>query len=236
MKHEALFHEIASFCEANRNPELVEKYSRYFKEGYDAYGLQKGLLEEKIQQVIDREQMKLSEYFPLCELLIPESKYELPSAAIWFYIKLKQQYTRESFLAIESWFETGITNWAHCDAVCMELIKLHLRKKIITMEDLAHWRFSPRPFKRRASLVSMIYAMKDGYPAELVLAFTDPLMQDIVRVVHQGAGWLLRETWKKHPALTEAFLFRWKNAAPRLIIQYATEKMSKEEKLRFRKD
>jgi hypothetical protein len=35
---------------------------------------------------------------------------------------------------------------------------------------------------------------------------------------------------------TEAFLLKWKNEAPRLIYQYATEKMTAEEKKRFKKE
>lgn len=35
---------------------------------------------------------------------------------------------------------------------------------------------------------------------------------------------------------TEAFLEKWKNEAPRLIIQYATEKMTQAEKVRFKRE
>ena len=61
-------------------------------------------------------------------------------------------------------------------------------------------------------------------------------MVDKDREVHQGVGWFLREAWKKNHEVTESFLLKWKDRAPRLIIQYATEKMTKEEKLRFRKE
>jgi 3-methyladenine DNA glycosylase AlkD len=61
-------------------------------------------------------------------------------------------------------------------------------------------------------------------------------MMDPEREVHQGLGWFLREAWKKQPQVTETFLFKWKNSAARLIFQYATEKMTAEEKQRFRKE
>ncbi len=68
-----------------------------------------------------------------------------------------------------------------------------------------------------------------------LLAFIRPLMLDVERVVHQGLGWFLRETWKKDPVPVEAFLLEWKDQAARLIFQYATEKMTPEQKARFRK-
>ena len=42
--------------------------------------------------------------------------------------------------------------------------------------------------------------------------------------------------WKIKKDDTESFLLKWKNEAPRVIFQYATEKMTKEEKQKFRKE
>ena len=61
-------------------------------------------------------------------------------------------------------------------------------------------------------------------------------MMDPEKKVQQGLGWFLRESWKIKPKETETFLLKWKNNAPRTIFQYATEKMTAEEKKRFRKD
>jgi 3-methyladenine DNA glycosylase AlkD len=74
-------------------------------------------------------------------------------------------------------------------------------------------------------------------PADIgsLLDFLRPLMMDQERVVHQGAGWFLREAWKKDPKPVEAFLLEWKDKAPRLIFQYATEKMTPAARARFRR-
>jgi 3-methyladenine DNA glycosylase AlkD len=76
--------------------------------------------------------------------------------------------------------------------------------------------------------------VKAGSPLAPLLAFIRPLMHDPERVVQQGLGWFLRECWKKERKQTESFLLEWKDTAPRLIYQYATEKMSKADKARFR--
>jgi 3-methyladenine DNA glycosylase AlkD len=60
-------------------------------------------------------------------------------------------------------------------------------------------------------------------------------MTDKERVVHQGLGWFLREAWKRYPEPVEEFLMKWKDTAARLIFQYATEKMSKEYREKFRR-
>ena len=45
----------------------------------------------------------------------------------------------------------------------------------------------------------------------------------------------LREIWKKQPDLAETFLLKWKDTCGRKIIQYATEKMDKNNKTKFKK-
>jgi len=53
--------------------------------------------------------------------------------------------------------------------------------------------------------------------------------------VQKGLGWFLREAWKIYPEETEGFLLKWKDTCGRIIIQYATEKMDKENRDRFRR-
>jgi len=77
------------------------------------------------------------------------------------------------------------------------------------------------------------------------ILFVEKLMTDSEREVHQGMGWFLREAWKINSSEVEPFLEKWKDTAPRLIIQYACEKMTviqyacekmtAENKLRFKK-
>ena len=60
-------------------------------------------------------------------------------------------------------------------------------------------------------------------------------MEDNSEYVQKGLGTLLRELWKKESKKTEEFLYKWKDSCDRLIIRYATEKMDKEYKKKFRK-
>jgi len=83
--------------------------------------------------------------------------------------------------------------------------------------------------------VTILVLLKGKFDAAELLAFVRPLMTDPERVVHQGMGWFLRELWKKEPKPVEAFLLEWKDTAPRLIFQYATEKMTAAQKARFKR-
>ena len=39
--------EIHGFCIKNANPEIVKKYSRYFKEEFDGYGIEQKIYEKQ---------------------------------------------------------------------------------------------------------------------------------------------------------------------------------------------
>jgi 3-methyladenine DNA glycosylase AlkD len=106
----------------------------------------------------------------------------------------------------------------------------------IGLNDLAPWRVSKYPFKRRAVPVAMLGLPKKPFLAQELIEFVTPLMEDGERVVHQGMGWFLREMWKKQPEPVEAFLLAWKDTAPRLIFQYATEKMTAAQKACFKRE
>lgn len=235
MLPESLYDDITVFCRANSDPALVLKYSRYFKEGYDAYGVAYPLLLDKVRSILANPEVNLDLVLKTSRLLIPGTKYEEPGFAMMMVKALKKQYTRETFLEIGHWFDIGIRNWAHTDALCSEILSVFLQK-FIPYGEMESWKNGKNKFQRRAVPVSLIKLMKQTRQVIEYVDFVEPLMMDPEREVHQGVGWFLREAWKIQPQPVEAFLLRYKNTAPRLIFQYATEKMRPDEKERFRRD
>ena len=47
MNAKELYLEIKEICEQNANEEIVKKYSRYFKGGFNGYGLAKDIIPNK---------------------------------------------------------------------------------------------------------------------------------------------------------------------------------------------
>jgi 3-methyladenine DNA glycosylase AlkD len=235
MTPESLYSDILSYCQANTDPAIVKKYSRYFKEGYDAYGLTYPLLETKVKSILAEPEIDLDFVLKTSRLLIPGTKYEEPSFALMLIKAHKKHYTRDTFTEICHWFDVGIRNWAHTDALCSEILSVFLLKKIISYQDFSDWRNGKNKFQRRAVPVSLIKLMKATGNVMEYINFIEPLMMDTEREVHQGVGWFLREAWRIQPEPVEEFLLKYRNTAPRLIFQYATEKMKPGEKERFRR-
>jgi len=236
MTPQELCNELTAYCKVNANPELVKKYSRYFKEGvYDAWGLSQALMDAKKAELKKSDEITVDLVFETAHLLMKSGKYEETSFALILITIVKDKLIRSDFTRLESWFESGIANWAHADYFGMFFLPEIMKQGLVEKNDFSGWITSPFKFQRRCVPVTFIKLLKTGVPFHELFSFLEPLMSDPEREVHQGMGWFLREAWKVKPDETEAFLLKWKNTAPRLIFQYACEKMKPEMKLRFRK-
>ena len=236
MEATELYKEIQSYCRANSDEVIVKKYSRYFKEGYDAYGLTKEQLEEKVSSILRDKSIDMKLVLSTSRYLIKSGKYEETSFAIRLLSEFSEQFTAATFREIGKWFEIGIINWGHTDVICGMLISKFFERNIVSLEDLSNWRTAENKYQRRAVPVAMIELLKSTNDYTPFFAFIEPLMLDSERMVHQGLGWFLREAWKLKRKETEAFLLKWKDDAARVIFQYATEKMTPEPKKRFKKE
>lgn len=230
---------IRQFCEKNADPKISDKYKKFFTEGYDAYGVNKDIFKAETARIKEEQKNKLSlaDHIQLGNLLIQSGKYEEASFAIRLLDPFHDKFKKTHFQQIGAWLENGIRNWGHTDVLCSDILTIFLDQGIIELKELSNWRKSSSKWKRRAVPVLMINSAKNAKTdsdIEPFLDFIRPLMHDEDRFVHQGLGWFLREAWKKCPEPVEELLFEFKDTAPRKIYQYATEKMNKEQKERFR--
>lgn len=234
---DGLYQEIIAFCEANTNTANIQKYSRYFVEGYDAYGLDQKTMENQRDAWVKqyRDVFSKQEFIDLADRLMMTGKYELMSFGIWLVRLFSKDYDRETFDHLAMWFDRYIINWAHSDMMSMDDLPKFLTRNIIPIETMASWAKADSRWRRRACAVSLIKPVKEGMDIHTALKIIRPAMLDEEKVVHQGLGWFLRESWKLHPKEVEEFLMEYKDTCARLIIQYATEKMTPEQKIHFKR-
>jgi 3-methyladenine DNA glycosylase AlkD len=227
-----LINHIRQFCLENESPENIIKYKRYFKEAPDSFGLTAAQLYEKTKQLLKAVNFEtVLEAIP--ELL--KRKSEETTLGLLLLNGFEKQYTKELFTEIDKWYSYSIGNWAHADTLGMLILPKLFKRGLIAEVDFAPWLTSTYKFQRRSVPVTLIKTLKTRNSFAPLFQFLEPLMLDPEREVHQGMGWFLRECWKLKASETEKFLMKWKEKTPRLIIQYATEKMTAEEKSKFRR-
>ena len=230
-----LVQEIRSYCRENANEEGIKKSQRFFKEEFVGYGLTAQQIYAKVKELQKSNELNLSTVLDAVLMFMKSGQHEEISFGLLLADGLSKQFTVETFQTINNWFTFSIRNWAHADTLGMLLLPRFMDKKIIEMNDFSSWLSSPYKFQRRCVPVTLIKHIKKTRQVMPSVAFVEKLMTDPEREVHQGMGWFLREAWKISPAEVEPFLEKWKNTAPRLIFQYACEKMTAENKLRFKR-
>jgi len=236
MKPEELVADIRSYCKKHADKANVKKYAKFFTEGFDAYGLSKEAFRSKVSSLINENQVTMQQVLRASKQLVKSGKYEETNFASALLKEFSDQFDEHTLPAIEQWFQIGIVNWAHCDVLCGHLMPPLFEKKIISLEDLSAWRTAKNKYQRRAVPVAMLPLLKTAKSYQRLFSFLEPLMMDSEEKVQQGLGWFLREAWKIKPKETETFLLKWKDKSPRIIFQYATEKMTAAQKKRFRKE
>ena len=229
--------DIRDFCRSHADPEQAERYRRFFTEGYDPHGVRKEAFEANRLTFYERyrDRLSLKGFLDLGDRLLAGGKYEEGSFAIVSVVPQLDRMDADAVRRVGRWLEFGVRNWAHTDVICGEILGPCLLSGRASTADLAPWRHSAGKWKRRAVPVALLALLRDPESIPALLEFVRPLMLDPERVVHQGLGWFLREAWKRDPDSVEALLLEWKETAPRLIFQYATEKMTPERKARFRR-
>jgi len=236
---EAIADEIRQYCKEHADPAKAGKWARYFTEGYDAWGL----LDkddpiwnaEKAAWLERHRDIGLSGSLELGKILFASGKYEEGALAIQFAEAHKELVDDSTLDGFAAWFAAGIGNWAHTDVLCGLVLSPALAGGRLSLAAFGAWRSSPLKYQRRAVPVAMLSLLKTEAKTSGLLEFLRPMMLDGERVVHQGLGWFLREAWKRDPKPVEKFLLEWKDRSARVIYQYATEKMTAEQKSRFKR-
>lgn len=234
-KKSALFTEIREFCIANANNENREKYQRFFKEEFIAYGLTTIQVRNKVKEILKSKKYNKNDVFDIMPLSFAGKMSEEITMGLLLLDGLSRNLSVGDFERYSAFFSMGIHNWAHADTLAMSTLPKFLKMNLLKPEDFSIWVMSEYKFQRRCVPVCFIKYLKDGHSFESVINIVEPLMKDPEREVHQGMGWFLREAWKLQKETVEAFLLPYVPTAPRLIFQYACEKMDAEGKLRFRR-
>ena len=230
--------EIRDFCIKNSKQSNIDKYSRYFKDGFDGYGIDQKVYEaQRDLWIADwKKEMTIGKYLELGDKLIQIGKYEEISFAISFLKSERENYIESTFDRIGKWFDYGISNWATTDVLCMLVLSSFFVDKVISFEQLKSWTNSDSEWKRRAVPVTLVELIKKDLKPNDAINLVESLMLDDSEYVQKGIGTLLRGLRKNYPVEIEDFLLKWKDKCGRLIIQYSTEKMDKEYRKKFRKN
>lgn len=96
---------------------------------------------------------------------------------------------------------------------------------------------SDKIWTKRIGIVSLLTLIKKGNNIEIPLEICDIVLYENYHLYQKATGWVLREIYKKEPKILVEYLYK-KNKdikLPSILLSYACEKMSKQEKEYIRK-
>ena len=213
------------------DPEFGEGQRRFFQHEVDTYGV-RGPELKAIARDISREVKKwpVAERNKLCTEFWESGKLEEGGLACYVYRRFAKECGASEFKIFERWVDLYVHNWAHCDGVASWLLAASIGNDPSLIRKLPRWTESKNRWKRRAAAVSLLQEAKQGRNTEAIFGIAARLMTDADDMVQKGVGWLLKETYPKRPREAVKFLEPWRGRAPRLLLRYAAEKMTAEDR------
>ncbi|MBS1962453.1 MAG: DNA alkylation repair protein [Bdellovibrionales bacterium] len=174
--------------------------------------------------------LPVSEQWPIWDFVFRNSPtFEVVTAAFAFADRFKAVDLAPHGHRLVAWVERS-DNWATSDGLSSFYARLLEHDRAQWLPLLAKWAESPNPWKRRQSLVSLLYYSRGRDPKRILpfaklRAFIERHLDDPHYYVQKGVGWAIRETYNVYPRETVAWLRKriGRIAAP--AWQAATEKL-----------
>ncbi|MFC0514802.1 DNA alkylation repair protein [Mucilaginibacter angelicae] len=169
---------------------------------------------------------------------LTENNFRLRLHAFFFLERhLKQEEElREMWPVIVCW-QDQIDDWGLCDALAKIYTKILEVMPDKVYAQLQHWNSDPNLWKRRQSLVSLLYysrTKKQYLTFTQISSLITPLLPDKEYYVQKGLGWTLRELHNVYPAQALTYLEQHLKQVSSIAFTIAIEKMDTAQKNRLK--
>lgn len=158
-----------------------------------------------------------------------------PRVHAFFFLErfvTKKELLAAIWKASVSWQE-DVDDWGLCDALAKLNTKALEAHPGEVYSQLAAWNKSENLWKRRQSVVSLLYfsrTKKIFLPFSKIAALVSPILTDREYYVQKGVGWALREMFTVYPKETMPFLERHIKSISGIAFTIAIEKMDDAQK------
>ncbi len=215
--------------------EQINGIAAYVGTKYKMLGLGTALQKQLAKQNYNLE-LDHHEGLLVFDALFKRSKiYEIKSTALLMvdlnYKKIDKEYLYELMI---DWVE-HVDNWAHSDHLSKFYTRFLEEEKLRScfLKILQKWNSDKNPWKRRQSLVALLYYAKtkrNHLPFNTVKNLVENLLNDKEYFVQKGVGWCLRECYNVYPGLTYQFAIKNFDRISSTAFSAACEKMTEKEK------
>jgi len=238
--------EVRARLEALVDPAFREGARRYFKGEVKILGVRSaavGALGRDVRKPL-KAAKDLKGALALAEALLKTGVLEEGGVGVTIMEGFVRDLGPEHYPVFDRWIE-HCSNWAAVDVLCGRVIGPVMREHGPPVDRLLKWTRSRNRWRRRAAAVCLIPAARRSLHHDAVFKVADRLMPDEDDMVRKGVGWLLKVTADADRKRVIRYLQQWKAPSPaeaglrsprrrhrtsRLVLRYASEKMTAAER------
>lgn len=213
----------------------------FFKTGPGEYGEGDKFIGVRVPDIRKVACQFLDLDFKEIKKLIDSPIHEIRLAAILILVeknklalKSKDKKNQKNILDFYIKNRAQVNNWDLVDLSVHRIIGQAILDGLIAKGILYKYAKSNILWERRLSIVATAMFINKG-DIDDCLKLSKLLLHDKEDLMHKAVGWMLRESWKKHPAKVEGFLRQNYKDLPRTALRYAIERMEENKRKKFLK-
>jgi 3-methyladenine DNA glycosylase AlkD len=221
----AIHSELMAVC----SEEMRLGQSRYFKEKVKFLGCslpQCSKIAGTWAKRLKDEGWSLDEIQTLAEELLKAGSWEEGAIALELASRRRGEFRERDFGVFERWLSEYVNNWAHTDSIAPHIFGELVGKYPHLTERVFKWTESSNRWMRRASAVTYVLHSRHGRFHDVVYRTADALLSDDDDMVRKGVGWMLKSASQADEKGVVEYLMNNRDRASRLVLRYATEKVS----------
>jgi 3-methyladenine DNA glycosylase AlkD len=226
-------HHIVKYLKSISSEDIAKTTKSFFKTNKGEYSYGDIFLGIRVPQI--RKAIKKFQNTPLDEIetLLSSKYHEVRHFALLHLVtsfSKASQDKKDNIYKIYLRNTQHINNWDLVDSSAHYIVGTYLEKKDKdTIYKLAH---SDSLWERRIAIVSTFYFIKN-YQFDDTLKIAKILLNDKEDLIHKAVGWMLREVGKKDASKEIDFLDKHHKTMPRVMLRYAIERFTNDERKHY---
>jgi 3-methyladenine DNA glycosylase AlkD len=203
---------------------------------YIIYGIKMPEIEKIVKTVHEKFNCSYDDAIEVFRELTRTNVEEQKFAGFFFLNRFKKHFNEQIVHIIREEYSNYCHTWSHCDSTCVRLLGPFLGKKgneVLALNTIDDWSNSNNLWIKRASMVILlkITMMRKDFDENYVFELVEKMLKySKENYIEKGIGWLLKTCSKYKPQVIIDYLSKNKKNLSRLILRYASEKLSKEKR------
>ena len=198
-----------------------------------SYGLKIAEIEGIVRDIHKKFPCSYEDAIDVFKELISSDVSEEKFSAVFFLSRFKKDFSKNTINLFYDDFFKYCDSWSICDSTMIRIIGPFLGKKgneELALDTVEKWSNSDDMWTRRASMVILLKLVmfRKDFDEDYVFALVEKMTQYSEDYIQKGIGWLLKTCSRYKPDVIFKYLMDNKQTLSRLILRYASEKLTKE--------